>query len=254
MCKLDYIIIGLLGGIVIGAIIYVKNLIQEKQFERNFPISGQYLTKFDDEKNGEIVTFTAPAELKQKGNKINGYTHLSEGEKRWALEGQISDDGYFYGIYHAIGITDKGIGNFFLRVDRNRNMFGIWSGFDAENNKINSGKYIFIPHFQDTIIEEIATNHISHMLALSDQQLGEHYLTNDILDNIIKDKDNYFGKVAIDSNNKIIGFYLCYIIDPTQIEFLLNISAEKIPRVLKSSSKIGVLKTIVISENIVDVE
>jgi len=68
----EKILVGLIAGGLVSAFYYVKNKIQDKYLERKFPISGEYITKFEDEKDGKKVLCVAPATLKQKGNKVYG--------------------------------------------------------------------------------------------------------------------------------------------------------------------------------------
>lgn len=244
----ENIFIGLLGGAIVSLIGYAKKKFSNMRLEKRFPISGMFITKFQDETDGEMVSSTAPAELKQKGNKIYGTTRMPDDSRTWILEGEISTDGHIHGIYFAEDPIDKGIGNFFLKVDNKRHMIGLWSGFDSANNKINSGRYEFKPVLNDIIIKKLTKDYIPHILDISDKQLGKDYLTHDILEKIADDSQDYFCEVAIDIHNKIIGFYLGYIIQPSQIEEVLKISQEKIPRALKYANKIGVLKTIAIDD------
>lgn len=243
----ENILIGLIGGLLVSFLTYIKTFIKNKRMEKKFPISGEYISNFEDEIEGTKVTCTAPAVLKQNGNKIKGYTIFEEDDRKWVLEGEISNEGHIHGIYYAENPIDKGIGNFFLKVDNKRNMIGLWSGFDSANNRIESGRYRFKPVRQDIIIKAVEHRYIPHIISIADRNIGEQYLTEELINNCINDTNNYICKVAIDNDSKkVVGFYISYIVNPQSINTVINVTPNQIPRMFKYPSKIGVLKTIAV--------
>lgn len=109
----ENIFIGLLGAAIVSFLTYSIEFIKNKKIERKFPLSGNYITKYEDLANGERVVTTALANLKQRGNKVKGKTWF-EG-RTWILEGTvIIETGNIYGVYYSESPWDKSIGEFFL--------------------------------------------------------------------------------------------------------------------------------------------
>lgn len=141
----------LLSAAVVGLLVRFRRVLYNKYLEWQYPVSGRYITRFEDEINGNEVTITAPAKLEQEGKKVTGSTKMSDDNREWYLEGDISSSGYINGIYHALDPHDRGVGNFFLYINHDKTMEGIWSGYDEVNDKISSGRYTFLPVFNATI-------------------------------------------------------------------------------------------------------
>lgn len=245
----ENIFIGLLAATFVGIVSYMRTFLINKLAEKKFPVAGEYLTKFEDENNGVKIESTAPAILKQIGSKINGITYMPEDNRKWIIEGEISNSGHVYGIYYAEDPIDKGIGNFFLKVDNKRNMYGLWSGYDSVNGKITSGKYVFHPFFRDFEIIYITRGYIPQILDISDEELGKDYINYDMLKKITTDADDYICKLAYNPNEaKIVGFCLCMIIVPQDINNIIRIPEDKTPRALIYSERIGVIKTVAVDK------
>ena len=56
------------------------------KLERKFPVSGRYITKFQENME-ENLAVTSSAELRQSGRRIYGRTAMSEDSRKWILEG-----------------------------------------------------------------------------------------------------------------------------------------------------------------------
>lgn len=210
--------------------------------ETDIFIAGEYITKYEDEQKENRVMITAPATLNQIGNKITG--HTTNKNRKWLIEGEISSNGYIYGIYYADEPTDKGIGNFFLTIDNDHIMNGLWSGYDSVNKKITSGQYTFKPIYKNFYMIDLKEKHIPSVLEISDNELGKDYLSYSDIEKVLNDK-NYICKIAIDKDtNKVIAFGLCLIVSPDEVKKIIDWPDNKISRALKHSNEIGVLKTI----------
>lgn len=240
----ENIFVGLVGALIVGAVTYIFKIVKEKITEKKFPLAGEYITKFEDEINCVKIESTAPAILKQKGKKITGLTYMPKDDRRWLIEGEISANGHIYGIYYAEDPIDKGIGNFFLKVDNKRNMYGLWSGYDSVNGKITSGKYIFHPVYKSVEIIDLKKEYFPQLLDISDKELGKDYLSYDDLEKVLNCEEEYICKLAMNKEDgRIIGFCLCLIITPDSLQTILKLNENQIPRALKHSEKVGVLKT-----------
>ncbi|MEQ8198355.1 MAG: GNAT family N-acetyltransferase [Clostridiaceae bacterium] len=79
---------------------------------------------------------------------------------------------------------------------------------------------------------------------ISDKELGKDYLLYEDLEKVLNSSEEYICKLAINRvDGKVVGFCLCLIISPGELQTILKQSEYKIPRALKYSEKIGVLKT-----------
>lgn len=242
------LVAGLIGGLIIAVGTQVIRFIQNKRIEKQFPISGDYISRYDDLENGQRVYRTAPATFKQKGKKVIGETTF-DGKRTWMIEGEVSPEGNFFGIYHAENPLDKGIGNFFLKVDNDKVMNGMWSGYDSENNLVNSGSYIFRPVNKNIQIVDLETKYIPEIIRIGDQQIGEQFLESEILENCIHKKDKFIGKVAIDlTRNKIAGFIVSFVIEKEELSNIYKKGVEQIPRSLTYANEYGVLKSVAVNE------
>jgi ribosomal protein S18 acetylase RimI-like enzyme len=175
---------------------------------------------------------------------------MPDDSRIWMLEGEITANGYIYGIYNAHDPIDKGIGNFFLKVNHNRVMHGLWSGYDSVNGKITSGKYTFHPIDSKVSIFGMTESDISQVLDVSDQELGKNYLSDELFKDAIGNPDKYVCKVAKSkTENKIAGFCLSIIVNPAEIVEQFSSYGVKLPRSLLHAEKVGLINTIAIRNN-----
>lgn len=245
----ENIFVGLLGAAIVGVVSFLSKYIKNKIIERKFPVAGEYLTKYEDELDGEKINYSAPAVLKQNGDRITGYTYMQEDDRKWIIEGQLSANGHIHGLYNAEDPLDMGIGNFFLKIDHNKNMSGLWSGYDSVNQKITSGKYQFFPIVKNYTIIDLERVHIPQLLEISDNQLGKDYLSFEDLDQAISNRDKFICKVAFNrSDNKIMAFCLCPIIEPNNINTIIKLSGRPMPRSVLHSELVGIIKTVAVGE------
>jgi ribosomal protein S18 acetylase RimI-like enzyme len=184
------------GGITLG-VKYLVERIKQKRLENKYPISGNYISSFEDVLNGEKVITKAPVSLQQDGLNVTGTTMMDG--RTWILEGDISTDGYLHGVYHAESVRDKGVGNFFLEISIDGNMDGLWSGYDSINKSIQSGSYSFVK--QPLIkITAISDKQVPALLNIAEKNLGEAYIEVDDL----KNKEGI--ALAATNSGKLVGF------------------------------------------------
>lgn len=243
------IIAGIIGGgIITGATLLFK-LIKDKAMEEKYPIAGEYLSKYEDLENGVKVIRSAPAKFKQKGKKIKGETTF-DGKRTWIMEGEITDEGNFHGIYYAEDAHDHGVGNFFLKIDNKKCMSGMWSGYDSENEQVSAGSYTFRPINKNIKIVDLERKHIPAIIRIGDEEIGKDFVETPILENYLNKQDVFVGKVAIDTENKtVVGFIFSYIIDKAALIELFNNNENKIPRELLFSDSYAYLKSTAVDKN-----
>lgn len=278
---IENILVGIAAALFVGLAVRAKNHLHNVYIERRYPISGEYLTTFEDEIDGEKTTVSAPAQIEQKGRKIIGTTIIPGEDRKWNLEGELHNNGYVNGIYFAPDPHDRGIGNFFLYVNHDGRMNGIWSGYDEINDKISSGRYTFVPTFDSYNVRSIKEKDIPAVIDLSEDGLGKDYLSVDTLEKSLDDESPYFALVAeletgfekerslaiklagkvLDQtpdiqhdapqnadSAQIIGFSVGAIFDQEELDSYLNTSRDNLPLALQTAKKIGVLRTIAVDK------
>ncbi|WP_299576838.1 GNAT family N-acetyltransferase [uncultured Sunxiuqinia sp.] len=238
----ENILVGVITGGFIGIMAYLKNWYANFRIESKFPIAGRYLSKFEDEIDGNTVVVSAPAVLKQKGRKIYGETSLPDDNRKWIIDAEISAGGHIHGVYYAEDPHDKGIGNFFLFINYKKHMEGLWSGFDSINQKITSGRYSFVPALEDLQIKDVTRLELARVIEIADSELGKDYLDEGIKDQI--SRPNTLFRVAVSKKEGILGFCYSYILTPEELDEQFELA--DFPKSLKVSSKIAVLKTIAV--------
>lgn len=279
---LENIIIGAVAAGIVGLASYTRTEIKNKVIEKRFPVEGEYISTFEDEKDGQKISRKAPVELNQSGNEITGTTYLPDAKtKEWNIEGNIHrDHQYINGIYHASNPRDEGVGNFFLYLNSDGSMEGLWSGYDDVNDKINSGRYIFRPITDEFTINELRESDIPSVVNILEEQIGRDYisvelfkksiepdsnlftltatrepnsmwLNNPIINNILPNihKFNQTSHTQIETQNtNIVGFCIGAAFDKTEFTNYLNIPEDDLPPAFNVSSKIGVIRTVAVKD------
>ena len=240
----ENIFIGLLGAAIVSFITFFIRQIKNKILEHKFPLNGQYITQYEDIVDGNKVILTAPAVLKQHGNKIKGKTNLGD-DKSWILEGTILNTGSLHGVYYSESPWDKGLGNFFLSIDSDTKMKGLWSGYDSANDIISSGKYTFTPVMRKLNIVNFTKKDKSSILRISDNELGKDYFTVQDLDFFADNTKTSFCKVA-KYNNRIVGFAMSIVLTHDELLEYLKLDSKDLPPFIMASEKICVIKTVAV--------
>lgn len=194
---LEELLIATIGGILVMTYTKTIKRYKHKKLENKYPISGEYISTFDDIVDGVVVKTKAPVTLTQKGKKLQGETFFEK--RKWLLEGEVTESGYVYGMYSAEARHDKGVGNFFLQFTNDGNLEGLWSGYDSINQQIVSGLYTFKKR-PLIIVERVDKKNLSAILHISDLQLGQDYINPEEF----LDEDLIKFQASVD--NKIVGF------------------------------------------------
>jgi Fic family protein len=70
-----------------------------------------------------------------------------------------------------------------------------------------------------------------------------------MLEKVLNNLDDYICKLVYSqSEKKILGFCLCLIVAPSDIESIVKLSDNQIPSALKHSDKIGIIKTVAVDK------
>jgi ribosomal protein S18 acetylase RimI-like enzyme len=238
---LNDVLVGLVGGLIVGVANYAYKYLQNKSIERKYPLSGEYITSYDDIEDGKSIRTTTPATLKQKGRNIDGETKF--GGQDWKLSGTLTKEGYFSGVYSAVSPWDHGNGNFFLTIGSDKIMRGMWSGYDSKNDQVSSGKYKFVPKISNLEIVQATKDEISDIYKISEEQLGYNYLANESIENMIA-SDKYIvlvGKIK----QYTVGFIVIKILDYGELLKEVRYDKAKIPKPFVNNA-IGVIDLVAV--------
>lgn len=235
---------GVIGGSLLWMIAKLRKIIKFKKIEREFRISGEYLTSFSDTIEGEKIIQYAPATIYQKGFDITGVTSL--GDREWVLEGRISKNGYIYGIYKSNCIYDDGVGNFFLKIcNASDEMNGIWSGYDSQNRVMTTGDYKFMRRV-NFHIQKLDAKHYYKGIDLIDSQLGKNYIKLDDLNKMNTEK-NYLCFEAT-KDGEFAGIAIGMILNVQETLALLKLKNIDFPKSAFASERVGIVKTVVVAQ------
>lgn len=230
--------------VILGAALHhgyerVARYSEQKKFERLHPLSGDYVTKYDDESGGARVTVTAPANLVQKGRQVKGVTNF--GGRAWVLDGTVTEDGYYLGRYFAENKYDRGTGNFFLKIDANGDLDGMWSGYDSANKIITSGRYVF-KKTRPIEIRAATREFLPRLMNIAERELGDSYIHQE---DLLPDSGVTFIGL-IDKNP--VGFAACHTeAAENYLGARPKIAAERVGA-LKTSEVIGVISTVAVDD------
>lgn len=208
-------------------------------------IGGNYITEYEDSEKGCIVIRKAPAKLHRIFNKITGITSFGSNQE-WKIRGKLYRKTRFVGTYCAKDVFDQGFGTFFLDMTANGVWEGFWCGYDNVNKTITSGRYKFTKRYDNYRIRNIAETDFSSVIHISNQQLGESYLSEEMLKNAVNPDNTMSCLVAEDNiSGQILGFCFFDIINTGQVN---EICRGKEISEFRLCSQIGYIKTVAVEE------
>lgn len=209
-------------------------------------LTGKYITLYEDNDSGRIVTRKAPAELKVIGSTVHGTTKFGE-TKEWKIVGKVYQKKRVTGVYYANDELDDGMGTFYLEVKSPSILEGYWGGYDSDNKQLFSGKYVFKKMFDQYRIRKATINDFPSLINISNEQLGSDYLSSDLLAKTLEPNSALRCNVIVNKlNNKILGFSLNKVIDNDELNEILK-GKEKI-REFSFEERIGYIKTVAINK------
>lgn len=193
------VLIGLLGAGLAAAVARGVRWYRNWRLKRRYPVSGRYISYFDDEKDGKPFIVTSETEIRQNGLLFRGVNNV-EGGKSWELQGRIIREGYLSGAYLAESPYDPGNGTFFLKIDGN-DLDGLWSGYDSVNRSITGGRYWF-KRIMPVQVVDYEERNCAAALSIADEVLGAGYL------NDLSDGDGFHDTRTIlaKDGDRVVGF------------------------------------------------
>ena len=97
---------------------------------------------------------------------------------------------------------------------------------------------------EDYKIMNMEARHISQVLRIADQELGEGYLEYQQVDEYLSKSNECVCKIVQDRKNEVIGFCLCKVVSLDKLEGYLKLKEEQLPSYVQHSQRIGVIKTV----------
>lgn len=235
------IVVGILGGLIVWASAGLKQFIRNRIDRRRFPIAGEYISQFEDETSHGKIWVSAPARLKQHGLVVVGVTHM--GDKKWRLSGSIDPKGGFIsGVYSAENPYDRGVGNFFLTIQPNKDLVGLWSGYDSANEKISVGGYRF-HRIVSLKISKVSKETAAACMAIAEVQLGKDYIPEK--DFLNDDFHCVYGRMERD----IVGFAIGKSLDRQDFINKFPKVAERLPNILPWADTVGMVSSVAIRQD-----
>jgi hypothetical protein len=232
----------LAGTLVFSSFALCAALAHSIYIGRKYPVRGRYVTHFEDLKDGKTFVRTSMSHLKQRGRRIFGKDVLKDG-RTWLLEGSIMGIGHIGGVYSAEATDDEGVGSFYLRI-KGQMLEGLWSGYDHENKRITSGKYVFrrlIPIKIRPLRQSLEAN----VLAIAAKVFGPNYLSAPDLA-----PSSGLRVYVAWYDGKIVGF--AAIEAPGKVSTKLK-AAAALPmdvQFAEKSGSLGIIKTIAVVEGL----
>ena len=100
------------------------------------------------------------------------------------------------------------------------------------------------------VIKDMKQSHFEQILMIANRQLGQNYVTHQLLNDCIKKNTLFHGRTVIDTETKhILGFCISIVINDVALSDMLNMDIEAIPCPLSACDQLGVIKTIAIKHD-----
>lgn len=216
---------------------------ERRKIEKRFPLSGSYISFYDDLAEGKKVVMASTSRIAQRGRNITITTTDLEG-RSWTLDGTISQGNHISGVYSADEEYDEGVGSFYFRIEKNQ-LNGMWSGFDHANRIINGGRYWMKRRFPAEI-RAFEPGDINDIMHASAGNFGFGYIGPDQ----IRHDERSFTLVAT-VEETFAGFCLGGLQDEGQVRTMLHDHPAPLPddvHFADLQGHLGVIKSIVVEE------
>lgn len=235
---------GLIGGLIVALAGIGYAFVRRKRMERRYPISGRYLSFFEDVEEGKKRTVRSESVVSQRGSAVNIVTVVSGG-RSWTLDGTILSGGHISGVYSADATYDEGVGSFYLKIDRDR-LDGMWNGYDHVNRTTGGGRYWFRKKLKPNLADGTDRD-VNAVLHIATEAFGIGYLPSGSL---VSD-DRHFCVVA-KIESEVVGFCLGYKLQPDGLDEFMRLKPTTVPadvRYANQNDCLGIIKTIAVRRN-----
>ncbi|MFC6863798.1 hypothetical protein ACFQGE_10010 [Halomicroarcula sp. GCM10025817] len=131
----ENVVVGIGAALLVGGVMRAKDVAYNKYLERQYPIAGEYITTWEQEVDGELVTESAAATLTQRGTEIESVSEMPDSDIEWKFEGQVSETGYLNGIYYSTNPTTPPSGTSFSTSTTTGSSRGCGRGIRSETTR-----------------------------------------------------------------------------------------------------------------------
>ena len=92
--------------------------------------------------------------------------------------------------------------------------------------------------------------HFHDIFRIADKQLGQDYVTHELLTTCISEQNGYIGRTAIDNQtHRVLGFCISFSLESEDLPDLLNMDDDALPYPFNHANDLGVIKTIAIDKH-----
>lgn len=235
------VLTGLIGGMIVALTGIGYTYVKRRSIERRYPISGRYLSFFEDVDEGKKKVVRSESVVRQKGKAVSVVTATPSG-RSWTLEGTILPGGHISGVYSADATYDEGVGSFYLKIDHNR-LDGMWNGYDHVNRTTGGGRYWFRRKLNPVIADSTARD-VNAILHIATEAFGIGYLPSGNL----QSDDRHFC-IAAKVDGEVVGFCIGYKLEQGNLTQFMRMNAKTIPadvRYADENNCLGTIKTIAV--------
>ena len=197
------VVVGLIGAGIVALFGIGIARARDSILSQRFPLRGVYRSVFEDTEDGKITSEKAIATLHQRGRRVWGPTTLLNGERTWNLDGHIDDGGRIWGRYTSDDPHDNGLGAFFLELQSDGHLEGMWTGYDSVNKLVSTGRYVFWPIVSYPTSPMIEAQ-LDGALSVLGNALGARYVTREELAPYILGGEKR-AFVAISKQSTVVG-------------------------------------------------
>lgn len=275
----ENVLAGVGAALLVGVAIRAKNLAYAKYLERQYPIAGEYITTWEQQRDGETVTESAPATLEQRGKRVIGRSTMPGGDLEWKFDGEISETGYLNGLYYSLDPHNNSIGNFFFHINHDGTLEGLWAGYQQRTDQIQSGRYTFVPVFDAYTVSALRKRDLPAVIDIAEQRLDTNDRSVERMGRSLTDDSACFTRVArvetsfetersIAGNltdallgntpnvrkggpgdpgsTSVLGFCLASVFDQSAFREQLNVSHTTLPKALQHADEVGVIHAVAV--------
>jgi GNAT superfamily N-acetyltransferase len=240
---LSELLTGIMTASFVGLVALAIKIFKRRSVERKFPVSGKYISFFEDYLEGNKVVVPSSSRVTQRGDNVQIVTTDLEG-RSWTLEGKIMPGGHISGVYSADATYDDGVGSFYLKISKD-SLDGMWNGYDSVNRTTSSGRYWFNKVADIKFTSDI-DKYKNKILHVSSNAFGAGYLDASIIKN---DNENF--AIIAKCGEDFVGYCLGYIAKINSVQALIKDKDVVVPDDVKMADEhgsLGVISTIVVTE------
>lgn len=218
-------IVGLTSSLLLGcigaALTYLLRLAirltRERLDQDLFPVSGTFVTEFEDLEDGLPVLRRATTVLRQKGTEVFGLTTELGSGRSWHLKGSVERGGFLHGAYTADDPHDAGRGTFFFSIGTEEGeLDGLWAGYDSRISGIAGGRYR-LRRRPDLELRKATPDDAAAIVALLGGALGERYVRLEQIRALLADENRGAAGVAVSQSGELVGAVTSSWLRPSEL-------------------------------------